>query len=35
MIIGVDFDGTLCKHEFPNIGSLIIYTFNFVKRLKN
>jgi len=35
MIIAFDFDGTLCKHEFPNIGNPIIETINFAKRLKN
>ena len=35
MIIACDFDGTLCKHEFPNIGSPNIEVINFIKRLKN
>jgi len=28
MIIGVDFDGTLCKHEYPKIGDAYEYRIN-------
>ena len=35
MIIAVDFDGTLCKHEFPNIGSPNIELINMLRKLKN
>lgn len=34
MIIAVDFDGTLCKHDFPRIGNPNIEVINFVKRLR-
>ena len=34
MIIAVDFDGTLCKHKFPKIGSPNIELINMLKRWK-
>lgn len=30
MIISVDFDGTLCKHEFPEIGKPNLDLINFL-----
>jgi len=30
-IIAVDFDGTLCKHEFPEIGAPNINLINWIK----
>ena len=35
MIISVDFDGTLCKHEFPLIGSPNMELINTIKRWKS
>ena len=35
MIIACDFDGTLCKHEFPNIGSSNIEVINLIKTFKS
>lgn len=35
MIIAVDFDGTLCKHEFPNIGQANMEIITLIKKLKS
>ena len=35
MIVSFDFDGTLCKHEFPKIGSPNIEMINLARRLKS
>jgi len=38
MIIGVDFDGTLCDHQFPKIGEPNMYLLNLLiesRRLKH
>ena len=35
MIIAVDFDGTLCKHEFPKIGSPNMEVINLIKKFKS
>jgi len=35
MIISCDFDGTLCEHRFPNIGSPNMEVINFVKKLRS
>lgn len=33
MIIGIDFDGTIVKHEFPNIGDEVPFCKSVIKRL--
>lgn len=35
IIIAVDFDGTLCEDNYPNIGNPIQTTINFIKKQKN
>lgn len=34
MILAVDFDGTIAKHEFPRIGEEVPYCFKYLKRLQ-
>lgn len=34
-IYAVDFDGTLCKHAYPEIGEPIQQVVDFVKRIKS
>lgn len=34
MIIAIDFDGTIAKHEFPKIGDEVPYAFQVMKRLQ-
>ena len=35
MIIGVDFDGTLCEHKYPEIGNPYLILINTLKQLRN
>jgi len=34
MIIAVDFDGTLCDHQFPEIGEEVPSAFKYLKRFQ-
>lgn len=34
LVIAVDFDGTLVRHEYPEIGPIIEETFNCIKQVK-
>lgn len=34
MILGIDFDGTLCEHKYPEIGEPNVYLINRLKRLR-
>jgi hydroxymethylpyrimidine pyrophosphatase-like HAD family hydrolase len=33
MIIAVDFDGTCCEHEYPNIGATIPHCVEVLKKI--
>lgn len=33
MIIGIDFDGTICKHTYPDIGAPVPHAIRVIKRL--
>ena len=34
LFFGIDFDGTLCENDFPNIGEPNWVIINYVKKLK-
>jgi len=35
MVIAVDFDGTIVKHEYPKIGKPLMFAFETLKALQN
>jgi hypothetical protein len=34
MIIGIDFDGTIVEHEFPDIGAPVEHAFMWLKEFR-